>query len=163
MKPIFLLHFLCIRLSRRHVHADPAAPWSPLTAECLWKWHLSLPLTVTAALNIQDKAGSRSNSFVRLPFILEQFDSHHSPSCISPVFLSHLLQFPPSLTSFLRLLFCLQLLHFSSFSSSVTSIFHFPFPLLPHIPFLSLHHSSLSLLAPYIPPPSLFLLHCAVY
>lgn len=111
-------HFVCVRVSKRLGNAEQEAPWCSLTAEGLWKWRLSVSLTITAAgKHIQDKTGSDFHLFNHLSFIIKH--SPHNPSCVSFVFLLSSLTAP----SF----FLFRLRPFSSFSSSVQSflfLFH---------------------------------------
>lgn len=105
-------HFVCVRVSKRLGNAEQEAPWCSLTAEGLWKWRLSVSLTITAA-------GKHIQLFNHLSFIIKH--SPHNPSCVSFVFLLS------SLTAPSFFLFRLRPFPFSSFSSSVQSflfLFH---------------------------------------
>lgn len=127
-------HFVCVRVSKRLGNAGQEAPWCSLTAEGLWKWRLSVSLTITAAgKHIQDKTGSDFHLFNHLSFIIK-----HSPHqsllylfCLPPLvsYCSLFLPLSPPSISFLIFLFFCPI---------------FPFPLSPHItPLFSASHLSL--------------------
>lgn len=122
-KLISLSHFLCVRVSKRHINSKQAAPWSSLTAEGLWTWHLSICQTIPAARNIQDQTGSDLNQLCfiqKLRFFFFNWGFYHIPSCISCAPLPHLAasSFLNLVSSFLIFLFFIHSnLSFSSFTS----------------------------------------------